>query len=121
METEWNFVDTKNELGFGEEAELELMIEFDVTGGSPPGWEDPGEDPDVSFENVSLIKITTNKDEVINYDTLDPEKLAQVEKWAFAQVESCSEIFGHCVECGESYWEDYEADMKYEAWKENRY
>lgn len=115
METEWSFVDTENKLGFGKDSEVEITIEFSATAGSPPGWEDPGEPPEVTFENISLNKITTVQNEVINFDTLSPEKLKEVEEWAFGEVEDCDEVSISCLENAEEYWGDCDADYRYEG------
>lgn len=114
---EWTFIDENNKLGFGEDAEIEVYVEYTATPGCPPGWEDPGESPDVVYESVEFVQICTTNNETINRETLDPVKRKEVDDWSYDRAIEDDRLFDSCLESAQESYDDYIADMRYEEYR----
>lgn len=108
---EQTFYDTKNELGFGEETEILVDLDYTCRAGSPPGWEDPGDDPECEIYGWTVMSIVTPDDEDINWSTLSPEKQEQVNRWIEDEANT-DEVYERCFEQSADYWEDYCEDHR---------
>ena len=107
---EYTLRDESNELGFGEDAEILIDIDYTCTAGSPPGWEDPGCDPECNISGWSVMHILSSDNEEINWTTLSPEKQNEINNWLDNKVNT-NEVYEDCFQYESDYWEDYEADM----------
>jgi hypothetical protein len=113
---EHTLYDSHNDLGFGEDTEILIDIDYTCHAGSPPGWEDPGESPECIINGCSIMQIITANDETINWSTLCPEKKKEVTDWACDKADT-AEVHDSCFE-NQADWEDsYRAEMDYEARK----
>jgi len=108
---EYTFYDSNNDLGFGEDAEILVEIDYSCRAGSPPGWEDPGESPECTINGCDIMSITTVDNEDINWSTLCPEKQAEVTAWAHDKADT-AEVHEHCFEREERDLEDYADEMR---------
>lgn len=107
---EYTFYDSHNDLGFGEDTEILVDLDYSCKAGSPPGWEDPGEDPECIINGWTVMFIGTANDEEINWSTLSPEKQTEVNDWVSDQANT-GEVYDTCFQYESDYWEDYKADM----------
>lgn len=107
---EYTLRDESNELGFGEDAEILIDMDYTCTAGSPPGWEDPGCDPECNISGWSVMHILSSDNEEINWTTLSPEKQKEIDNWLDDKVNT-NEVYEDCFQHESDYWEDYKADM----------
>lgn len=117
---EYTIYDSHNDLGFGEDTEILVDIDYSCYAGSPPGWEDPGESPECIINGVDVMSIITANNENINWSTLCPEKQKEVTDWACDKSDT-SEVHDACFQRDSDYWDDYKADMEYEARNDRGY
>lgn len=102
---EYTFYDSHNDLGFGEDTEIIVEIDYTCTPGCEPGWEDPGCDPECTINNCTVVEILTTNNENINWTTLCPEKQREVSDWVYDKAQT-SEVYDECFQHA-SDLEDY--------------
>lgn len=96
-----DLIDENNELGFGEEfnVEFEVSISYTAEPYIPASWDGPAEGGNIEIDGYNFdMKIVpvdnSNKNKLLesflnfNYDTLDEEKKKQINDWISNQLDS---------------------------------
>lgn len=94
-----NLIDENDELGFGEEfnVEFEVSVSYTIEPYIPASWDGPAEGGDIEIDGYDFnMKITpvenSDKNKLLesffNYDTLGEEKKKQINDWISNQLDS---------------------------------
>ena len=103
---EYTFYDGNNDLGFGEDTEILVELDFSIDAGCKPGLEDPGYDPECIINRWDILGVTNAQSENINLSTLSPEKKQELNDWISNECEA-NEVINSCFEYEKEYWDHY--------------